>query len=229
MNKVRNITLSGLYVFFPALLIFLKPDLGGTAILLLVWIGILFISGIKINHFLILLLCFVIVASFAWGFFLKDYQRDRVFSFIFPQDVLGGSWSQDQAKIAIGSGRIFGQGLGKGSEVQYGFLPEPHTDFIFSVIGEETGLLGISAFFIIYGLLIWRVLNIAIHSEYNFPRLFAAGFAIILIVQFFINVGMNISVLPVVGIYLPFISYGGSGLIFNFAFIGLLQSIKLRG
>ena len=229
MYKFRHIVFSGLYVFIPAILIFLKPDLGGTMVLLLIWLGILFISGIKVNHFLILLICFIVVAAISWNFLLQDYQRQRVVSFVFSNDPLGESWSRDQAKVAIGSGQFFGKGLAKGSQVQYGFLPEPHTDFIFSVIAEEWGLLGVSVIFVAYGFLIWRVLRIAIESASNFPRLFASGFAIILIAQFFINIGMNLSMLPVVGIYLPLISYGGSGMIFNFVGLGILQSIKTKG
>ena len=107
-------------------------------------------------------------------------------------------------------------------------MPEPHTDFIFSVIAQEWGTVGVLVLFSTYGFLVWRVLLIAIRSPSNFPRLFASGFAIILISQFFINIGMNLSLLPVVGIYLPFVSYGGSGLIGNFAALGILQSIQLR-
>ena len=228
MYKFRHIIFSGLYVFLPAVLIFIKPDLGGTMILLLIWLGILFISGIKINHFLIIFLCFLLVVTLSWFFVIQDYQKDRIYSFVFPDDPLGGSWSQEQAKITIGSGQIWGQGLANGSEVQYGFLPEPHTDFIYSVIAEEWGIIGVSIFFALYGFLIWRVLKIAIDSQSNFSRLFASGFAIILIVQFFINIGMNLSLLPVVGIYLPFISYGGSGLIGNFVALGIMQSIRIR-
>ncbi len=228
LYKFRHIVLSGIYVFFPAVLVFIKPDLGGTMVLLLMWLGILLVSGIKLKHFLILLLCAVVVASFAWYFLLKDYQKERITSFIFPYDVLGGSWSQTQTKIAIGSGRIFGLGIGRDSQVQYGFLPEPHTDFIFSAIGEEWGVLGVGVLFTLYVTLTWRVLKIAIESQSNFPRLFAVGFAITLISQFIINVGMNLSVLPVVGIYLPFVSYGGSGLIANFVSLGILQSIKVH-
>jgi len=228
MYKFRHIIFSGLYVFFPALLIFLKPDLGGTVVLLTIWLGILLISGIKINHFLILSLCFILVAALSWTFVLRDYQKDRITSFLFPYDYLGASWSQNQTKIAIGSGQFLGQGFGNGSQVQYGFLPEPHTDFIFSVLAEEWGVAGILALFITYGFLVWRVLKIAIDSDSNFPRLFASGFAVILIMQFFINIGMNLSLLPVMGLYLPFISYGGSGLVGNFLALGILQSIRVR-
>jgi len=228
MYKFRHIVLSGLYVFLPAVLIFMKPDLGGVMVLILMWLGILMVSGIKLKHFVILLFCFVLIAGSSWQFLLKDYQKERIISFIFPYDVLKGSWSQVQDRIAIGSGQIFGQGLGKGSQVQYGFLPEPHTDFIFSVIGEEWGLFGVSVFFLLYIVLIWRILKIAIESESNFPRIFAVGFAIVLITQFTINIGMNLSLFPVIGIYLPFVSYGGSGLIANFISLGILQSIKVR-
>jgi len=228
MYKIRHIIFSGLYVLLPAILVFLKPDIGGTAVLVLAWLGILLVSGIKLRHFLILFLCFLLVAAFSWTFMFKDYQKQRITSFLFPYDYLGASWSQNQTKISIGSGQIFGQGLGKGSQVQYGFLPEPHTDFVFSVIAEEWGMAGVLVLFVAYGFLLWRVLKIAIESRFNFPRIFATGFAIILIVQFFINIGMNVSLLPVVGIYLPFISYGGSGLVGNFIFLGVLQSIRLR-
>jgi len=228
MYKFKNIIFSGLYVLLPALLVFMKPDMGGTMVLVLIWLGILLISGIKLKHFLILSICFLLVASFSWGFLLKDYQKQRVISFLFPYDYLGASWSQNQTKISVGSGQIFGEGFLKGSQVQYGFLPEPHTDFIFSVIAEEWGMVGVLFLFFTYGFLVWRVLKIAIISQSNFPRLFASGFAIVLIAQFFINIGMNLSFLPVVGIYLPFISYGGSGLIGNFISLGVLQSIRER-
>ncbi len=229
MYKLRHILVSGCYVLFMAFLVFIKPDLGGAMILVLVWLGILLVSGIKLKHFLVLALCFTLVAGVGWQFFLKDYQRGRIIAFLFPYDVLGSSWSQTQTKITIGSGQIFGEGLGKGSQVQYGFLPEPHTDFIFSVIAEEWGVVGVFIFFAAYLLLIWRILKIAIQSELNFPRLFAVGIAIVLIAQFTVNIGMNLSLLPVVGIYLPLVSYGGSGLIANFVSLGILQSIKIRG
>jgi len=228
MYKFRNIIFSGIYVLIPTLLIFIKPDLGGTMVLVLIWLGILLISGIKLKHFLILSLCFLVVAGLSWGFLLKDYQKQRVTSFLFPYDYLGASWSQNQTKISIGSGQILGEGLGRGSQVQYGFLPEPHTDFIFSVIAEEWGMVGVAVLFFTYGFLIWRILKIAIESHSNFPRLFASGFVVILTAQFFVNIGMNLSLVPVIGIYLPFISYGGSGLIGNFISLGILQSIRLR-
>lgn len=228
MYKFRHIVFSGVYVLLPAVLVFIKPDLGGTMVLLLIWLGILLVSGIKLKHFLILLLCFALVTFLSWNFLLKDYQKERIVSFVFPYDKLGGSWSQEQTKIAVGSGQLLGLGVGGDSQVQYGFLPEPHTDFVFSAIAQEWGMLGVAALFVLYLVLLWRVLKIAIESEYNFPRLFAVGSAITLVAQFVINIGMNLSLLPVVGLYLPLVSYGGSGLIANFISIGILQSIRVR-
>jgi len=226
MYRVRHILLSGFYILIPASLIFLQPDLGSVLILFALWIGILIISGIKLRHFLILVFCLLLIFILSWLFILKDYQKDRIISFIYPIDPLGISWSQNQAKIAIGSGGIFGQGIGQGSQTQYGFLPEPQTDFIFSVIAEETGLLGVTVLLFLFSIFIWRILKIAISAQTNFPRLFASGLAILLISQIFIHIGMNLGLLPIIGIPLPLISYGGSSLITMSIGLGILQSIK---
>lgn len=229
LYRINHILISGLYLFFPSFLIFLQPDFGSVLILLSFWIGILIISGIRIRHFLILVFCGILILTFGWSKILKEYQRERILSFIQPQlsDPLKIGWSQRQAKIAIGSGGIFGQGIGKGSQTQYGFLPEPQTDFIFSAIAEEMGLVGISVLLILFSILIWRIFQIAFSAQSNFPRLFASGFAILLISQIFIHIGMNIGILPIIGIPLPFVSYGGSSLIANFIGLGILQNIKI--
>jgi len=227
MYRVRHILLSGAYIFLPAILIFFQPDLGSVLILIALWVGVLIISGIKLRHFLILVLCGLLILILSWSFLLKDYQKERVLSFLTPGiDPLGVSWNQNQAKIAIGSGGIFGQGIGQGSQTQYGFLPEPQTDFIFAATAEETGLIGISVLLFLFSILIWRIIKIAISSQTNFPRLFAAGFSILLISQIFIHIGMNLGMVPVIGIPLPLISYGGSSLIATFIGLGILESIK---
>ena len=157
---------------------------------------------------------------------LQDYQKERIISFINPIDPLGMNWNENQAKIAIGSGGILGQGFGKGSQTQYGFLPEAHTDFIFAAIAEETGLLGVLVVLSLFLILIWKIIKIALASYSNFPRLFAAGFGILLISELFIHIGMNLGLLPIIGISLPLISYGGSGLLINFIALGILLNIK---
>jgi rod shape determining protein RodA len=226
MYRFRHILLSGFYIFLPAALIFLQPDLGSVLILLFLWLGILIISGIKLRHFLILVFCGILILILSWGFLLKDYQKERILSFIAPTDPLGVSWSQNQAKIAIGSGGVLGQGIGSGSQTQYGFLPEPQTDFIFSAIAEEMGLVGVSVLFLLFLILIWRIFKIALISQSNFPRLFTTGFAILLISQIFIHIGMNLGILPIIGIPLPLVSYGGSGLIAFLIGLGILENIK---
>jgi len=227
MYRVSHILLSGVYVLLPAVLIYLQPNLGSVLILIAIWIGILVISGIKIRHFLILCLCGIMIFILGWSFLLKDYQKERIVSFLQPQfEPLGIGWSQTQSKIAIGSGGFFGQGIGKGSQTQYGFLPEPQTDFIFAALAEETGLTGVFILLLLFSILIWRIIKITLSVQNNFPRLFTSGLAILLVSQIFINIGMNIGILPIIGIPLPLISYGGSSLITAFLGLGILLSIK---
>jgi len=226
MYRIRHILLSGFYVFLPSALTFLQPDLGSVLILIALWLGVLIVSGIGIRHFLILFFCGILILILAWGFFLKDYQRARIMSFIEPTDPLGVSWSQNQAQIAIGSGGIFGQGFTRGSQVQYGFLPEPQTDFIFAAIAEEFGLMGVSVLLLLFLILIWRIFKIVLLSQSNFPRLFTVGLAIVFISQIFIHIGMNLGISPIIGISLPLVSYGGSGLIALLAGLGIVQNIK---
>ena len=226
MYRLKHILISSIYVLIPVSLIFFQPDLGSVLILVSLWLGVLLVSGIKSKHFFILILCGLLIFSMSWLFLFKDYQKERVLSFLEPQlEPLGAGWSQSQSKIAIGSGGFFGQGIGKGSQTQYGFLPEPQTDFIFASIAEEMGLLGAGTILVLFLLIIWRVLRVAIFSPSNFPRLFASGLAILLAIQLFINIGMNLGLLPIIGISLPFVSYGGNNLVLNLLALGLLQNI----
>jgi len=228
--RFRHIFFSGIYVLMPAVLIFLQPDLGSTLILIFLWVGIVILSGVKLSHFLILILVFSLIFIISWAFILKDYQKQRFISFLNPQiDEMGISWNINQSKIAIGSGGLLGKGIGKGSQSQYGFLPEAHTDFIFSALAEETGLLGVSVLFFVFLILLFKIIKIALNSKNNFVRLFASGFAFLLFSQIFINIGMSLGLLPIVGISLPLVSYGGSQLLALYSGLGLLQSMKING
>jgi len=229
MYKFRHIIFSGGYTFFPALLVFFQPDLGSVLILIMIWAGILIISGIKIRHFLILVLCGILIVVLGWQFVLKDYQKQRIVSFIVPYDPLGVSWSQNQSKIAIGSGGILGKGIARGSQTQYKFLPEPQTDFIFASIAEEMGLAGVLVLFSLFSLLIGRIIKIAQSCHSNFARIFALGIVVFIFSQFFVNVGMNLGLLPIIGVPLPLVSYGGSSLISIYGGLGIIQSIKIFG
>lgn len=229
MYRLRHIILSGFYVFLPVGLIFLQPDLGSVLILVFLWVVILIISGIKLSHFLILCLIMLMIGVLAWLFLLEDYQKQRISAFLNPRiEPLGIGWSQRQSKIAIGSGGIFGRGIGRGSQTQYGFLPEAQTDFIFASLAEETGLVGVSILFLLYSILIWRIIKIALCSRTNFSRFFASGLTAVMISQVFIHIGMSLGLLPIIGISLPLVSYGGSGLISLFIGLGMLQNIKVR-
>ena len=229
MYRPHHIFLSGFYVFLPAVLIFFQPNFGPVLILFLMWLGILIVSGIKLRHFLILLFCGILIFIFSWHFLLLNYQKERIITFIAPYlaDPLGAGWQRTQAQIAIGAGGFWGQGIGQGSQTQYGFLPEPQTDFIFASIAEEFGLVGVSILFLFFLILIFRIIKISILTQTNFSRLFVLGFAIFLIVQVFIHIGMNLGLLPIIGLSLPLVSYGGSSLIAIFLGLGIIQSIKI--
>jgi rod shape determining protein RodA len=225
--RIRHIFYTGTYFFIPALLIAFQPDLGPVLVLTALWIVILLVAGIKVKHFLGIALLALVLLGVSWQLFLLDHQKDRIVSFLEPElDPLGIGWSQLQSKIAIGNGGLFGQGFGQGSQTQYGFLSEPQTDFIFSAIAEEFGIFGVSVIFALLLILLWRVLKIGIGAQGNFARLVAAGFATLLIAQTFINVGMNLGLLPIIGLSLPLVSYGGSSLILTYIGLGFLLSIK---
>jgi rod shape determining protein RodA len=227
LYRIKHIIVSGLYVLLPGIMIFRQPNLGSVLILISIWLIVLLVSGIRLKSFVILMICGLLLVGVSWQFLLKDYQKERISGFIFPQsEPLGIGWNYNQAKIAIGSGGLLGKGFNQGSQTQYGFLPEPQNDFIFSAIAEEFGLAGISVLFGLFGLLIWRVMKIAFLAQTNFSRLFAAGFGALLVSQLFINIGMNLGLAPIIGISLPLVSYGGSGLLSIFLGLGVLQSIK---
>ena len=227
LYKWREIILAGVYFALPVALIFRQPNLGSALVLIALWVAVMLVSGIKLRHFLLILAVGTLIFSLGWTVVLKDYQKDRILSFVEPElDPLGIGWSQLQSKIAIGNGGLLGQGLGNGTQIQYGFLSEPQTDFIFAGIGEEFGFLGILALFLLYFTFIFRVIRLAITAESNFPRFFAVGFAALIFFQVFVNVGMNLGLLPIIGLPLPLVSYGGSALIFSYMGLGILQSIK---
>lgn len=226
MYKVKHIFLSGAYILLPAVLIFFQPEFGSVMVLGAIWVGVLIVSGIKVKNFILLCLLGIVSFVLMWSFLLQDYQKTRIISYVNPQeDPLGAGWNRNQALIAIGSGGIVGKGIGNGSQVQNGFLPEPKTDFIFSVIAEEMGLVGIATILSLFTILFWRILRAALNARSNFTRLFATGLSIGIFFQMAINIGMNLGLLPVIGIPLPLVSYGGSNLVFTFIALGMLQNM----
>ncbi len=227
LYKIRHIILSGVYAFIPTYLVFRQPDMGTAAIFIVLWGGILLISGIKLRHFLALSAIGLVSFAMVWGFLMQDYQKERVMSFIDPQlDPQGIGWGGNHARIAIGNGGLLGEGLSQGSQTQYGFLPEPHTDFIFAAIAEEMGFAVVTLLILSIAIMVWRMFKIMFETSSNFSRLFVSGFLIVVVFQSFVNIGMNLGLLPIMGTPLPFVSYGGSSLLFLFAGLGILESIR---
>jgi rod shape determining protein RodA len=214
----------------PAVLILLQPDLGTMLVLSATVLGVVAISGAP-RRWLALLAAGGVTAAVAAvaGGFLKQYQLERFLAFTNPDlDPRGAGYNVEQARIAIGSGGLTGEGLFSGSQTRAGFVPEQHTDFVFTVAGEELGLLGAGLLIALLGVVIWRALAIASRTDDVFGRLAAAGIACWFGFQAFQNVGMCLGIMPVTGVPLPFVSYGGSSMFAGLLAIGLLQNIHLR-
>ncbi len=214
----------------PGLLILAQPDLGTVLVLTATTFGVVAASGAA-RRWLVLLAAAaaaVIWAAVTSGF-LADYQLDRFLAFTDPGlDPRGAGYNVEQARIAVGNGGLVGQGLFDGSQTRAGFVPEQHTDFVFTVAGEELGLVGAAAVVILLGVVLWRALAIAGRTDDVFGRIAAAGIACWLGFQAFQNIGMCLGIMPVTGVPLPFVSYGGSSLFACLLAVGLLQSIHLR-
>ena len=213
----------------PSLLVFAEPDLGSATIFLFVWLGMVIMAGADMRHVLGLIGIGIAVTPFAIVAVITEYQRERISLFLDPAaDALGSGFNILQAEIAIGSGGLFGKGLGEGSQTQLDYLRTQTTDYIFSVLGEELGFVGAMVLFGLFTLLLFRGLRAAMISQDSFGRMIAVGIVIFILFQAFINIGVNIRLFPVTGIPLPFLSAGGSSLITLFIAIGLLESVVLR-
>ena len=214
----------------PAVLILAQPDLGTMLVLAATVFGVLAVSGAR-RRWLFLVLCSAggVAAAALAGGVLKAYQVDRFLAFVNPDlDPRGAGYNVEQARIAIGNGGLFGQGLFHGSQTRSGFVPEQQTDFVFTVAGEELGLVGAGLLIALLAVVIWRALVIARRAEDVFGRVAAAGIACWFGFQAFQNVGMCLGIMPVTGVPLPFVSYGGSSLFAGMLAVGLLQNIHLR-
>lgn len=228
LYNARHVIVSGLYTLVPFALVFVQPDLGSALLLLAVWSGILLVSGIKTKHLILLLVLAVVLLAMAWSLALKPYQKERVSDFLFSDgDSQGVGWSQRQSRIAVGSGGLWGKGFRQGTQVQFGFLTLPQTDFIFSVLAEEFGWIGSMIVLLLISILCFRMISLVFRSGTNFPRLFAVGLSVIIMFQSFVHTAVNLALLPVVGLPLPFVSYGGSHLIAYFAGLGIFQSLTV--
>jgi rod shape determining protein RodA len=230
--EVGSVDVAGMLLIaaVPAGLILLQPDLGTMLVLTATVFGVVAVSGAGRGWLLGLFAGGLLTATVAVRLHvLKDYQLDRFMAFTNPGlDPQGAGYNTVQARIAIGNGGIFGQGLFEGSQTSAGFVPEQHTDFVFTVAGEELGLVGSAVIIALLGVVLWRALRIAMRSDDLFGRVAAAGIACWFGFQAFQNIGMCLGIMPVTGVPLPLVSYGGSSMFASLMAIGLLQNIHLR-
>src|SRR3989344_3939828 len=227
---VKHIIISGIYAAIPTLLIFLQPDLGSAIIYASIWLCMILVSGVSKKHLFSVLILGVTVFLVSWLYILEPYQKARIFTFINPAaDPRGAGYNALQSMIAVGSGGVFGRGVGYGAQSRLEFLPEHETDFIFAAFAEEWGLVGVLVLFAFYALLLWRILNAAFKGESNFEKLFGIGLFFMILSHFIIHIGMNLGVLPITGISLPFLSYGGSHTITLLLGLGILMGMQKSG
>ena len=216
-------------VIIPVVLVLMQPDFGSAFILLGIWFLVILLAGLPFRYLFTLVTLGAVFFVLAWSFVFADYQKARLITFVNPTyDPLGQGYNVQQAIIAVGSGGWFGRGLGFGSQSQLKYLPESQTDFIFAVIAEELGFVGVILLFLAFILLFSRLFHYVKKTYDNFTIFLLLGIIIAIFLQLLVNVGMNLGLFPVTGIGLPFVSYGGSSMVFFMLLIGIAQSISMN-
>jgi rod shape determining protein RodA len=214
----------------PLALVFLGPDIGTSISIAAIVVGMLIVAGTKLRHLLVLSVVGIVAIVLVFQTsVIESFQKERITAFLDRESVSSDvSYNLDQSLIAVGSGGLFGKGYLQGIQTNLDYVPEQHTDFIFTVAGEEFGFVGAVAVLALYALLLWRAIRIAWLAKDPFGTYVAAGIASMFAIQMFVNVGMVIGIMPITGIPLPFLSYGGTSILVSFAAIGLLESIHMR-
>lgn len=230
IGDFRHIIISGAYALAFTLLILVEPDMGNAIIFGTLWLGMMLVSGISKKHLAVLGFIALAAASILWFEGLKPYQRTRIVSFVNPAaDIHGSGYNAYQAKIAVGSGELFGKGIGYGTQSKLRFLPEYQTDFIFAAFAEEWGFVGVTLLLALYALLLTRLAQIARAAATNFDAFFTLGVLILFAAHLAIHVGISLGLLPVTGTTIPFMSSGGSHLVLEFAALGIVTSLARGG
>lgn len=230
IRNFKHIIVSGAYTLVLLLLILAEPDMGNAIIFGSLWLGMMLVSGISKKHLIVLGLLGLTAASMLWFGGLKPYQRARIVSFVNPAaDIHGAGYNAYQAKIAVGSGEMFGKSIGYGTQSKLRFLPEYQTDFIFAAFAEEWGFAGVVLLLTLYGLLFARLIQIARAAATNFDAFFTLGILILLAAHLAIHTGISLGLLPVTGTTIPFMSSGGSHLVLEFAALGIITSLARHG
>ena len=229
LNPAKHLLISGVGVLVFIILVLLQPDFGSAVILFLLWVAMLVVAGFKLKYLAVVGLIVIMVMGSGWAFFFAPYQKQRLVTYLNPSfDPLDQSYNITQAIIAIGAGGLVGRGVGFGSQSQLKFLPEAQNDFIFAVIAEELGFLGTGLILLFFAILLYRLLKSLKAINNDFGIFFIIGGLALIFIEMFINIGMNIGLLPVIGISLPFVSYGGSAMITSLMLIGVAESIIIR-
>ncbi len=230
VSKFRNLIIPLILTIFPMVLIMKQPDLGTSLIMLPIFFSIIYIAGVKLRYFLSIIILGLTSIPFLWYFILKDYQKSRVITFLWPDKVskLGEGYHKVQSLIAVGSGGKFGSGWGNGIQSQLNFLPQGHTDFIFSVIAEEWGFFRSCIVLALYILFFACSTGIALKTRESYGRLIVTGFTAMFATQTLVNIAMTMGFAPITGLTLPFISYGGSSLLSSFIALSFIFNVRLR-
>jgi rod shape determining protein RodA len=227
IRQVRHILVSGAYAAIVFVLVALQPDFGSAIIIFAIWLAMVLVSGISRWHLAMVFLVGLTAFGGLWLFGFQPYQKERILTFIHPlADIHGAGYNAYQSTVAVGSGQGLGKGIGYGTQSKLRFLPEYQTDFVFAAFAEEWGFVGIIIVFALYGALFWRIASIAAHGATNFETLFGFGILFYFLAHFTLHVGINIGLLPVTGTTIPFMSYGGSHLLVEFAALGMLSGMK---
>jgi len=225
--QIKHLFISSLYALVPVGLVLLQPDFGSAVIAGSLWLGMALVSGISKKHIAIVFSIGIVVFSITWFTVFKPYQKARIINFINPTaDIRGSGYNAYQSMIAVGSGGILGKGFGYGTQSRLNFLPENQTDFVFAAFAEEWGFLGALIIIISFGVFLWRIILHARRGATNFETLFCIGYAVLIFGHVMVNIGMNIGIMPVTGIPLPFMSYGGSHIIGEFIGLGIILSMS---
>lgn len=227
IRNIRHVLVSGIYAGIMFGLVAIQPDFGSAIIIFLIWLGMVFVSGISKYHLGALFMLGLVAFSGLWFFGFHDYQRQRIMTFINPTaDIHGAGYNAYQSTVAVGSGQMFGKGVGYGTQSKLRFLPEYQTDFIFAAFAEEWGFVGILIVFGLFGTIFVRIVMVASKGASNFETLFALGVFFYFLAHFTLHVGINLGVLPVTGTTIPFMSYGGSHLLAEFLALGMLSGMN---
>ncbi|MEK7122865.1 MAG: rod shape-determining protein RodA [Patescibacteria group bacterium] len=229
IGRFRTIALRGGIAFLPVLLILLQPDFGSAVIVFAIWFCMILVSGMPKKTFVGFLALFIVLFAGAWLFLFQDYQKERIISFLSPHgDSAGAGYNVRQAQIAIGGGQLIGTGIGAGSGSQLRFLPEAQTDFIFSVIAEELGFVGVAALLLFWLLFFYRLVALLRRVHDDFAAFIVLGSLVVFFSQFVINIGGNLGLIPITGLVLPFVSYGGSSIVISLLLVGLIQGVRVH-